>query len=252
MQTAIWSWEKLNILFSTRNKTFILRNGRKSYITLLERQYSFRGSHRFSTSSDGSFDENEVICWKCGRPITSRFKFICNHCKIILPPTFLTFFEIFNMDEKFDISTLKLQKDFKDMQRVFHPDKYSLQGAREKDLSAQISSLLNVAYKTLLDPLSRGVYMLKQRGITIDEETQLSNPEFLMEIMELNEQISSSENEENLRKIQDEVVETYNELINEISIAFNSNKLVDAKEYIIKLRYYNNVSEKLKHLIPPS
>lgn len=48
---------------------------------------------------------------------------------------------------------------------------------------------MNNAYSTLIHPLKRGLYMLKLNDITISEETDNVNAEFLMEIMEKNEEI---------------------------------------------------------------
>lgn len=63
---------------------------------------------------------------------------------------------------------------------------------REKDLSESLSSLVNKAYSTLLNPLDRGIYMLKLHNVSIPEETTSLGPEFLMEIMELNEEIEEA------------------------------------------------------------
>lgn len=62
----------------------------------------------------------------------------------------------------------------------------------EKQISEELSSLVNKAYSTLLDPLNRGLYMLKLHNITIPEGTTSVDPEFLMDIMEINEEVESA------------------------------------------------------------
>jgi len=52
----------------------------------------------------------------------------------------------------------------------------------------------------LAHPLKRGLYMLQLKGISIPEGTTSLNPEFLMEIMERNEEI------ENAIKDKDEIL----------------------------------------------
>lgn len=227
-----------------KNKTLVI-----SANPLLSSRIAAR---RFSAELEANNNETKTICWKCRKQITSKSKFFCEHCQIIVPQENISYFRIFDMDEMFDIAILKLQEDFKNLQRIFHPDKFSLRSEIEKEISAQISTLINVAYKTLLDPLSRAVYLLNLNGITIEEDTQLNDSEFLMEMMELNEQIAIYEDAEELVKIQDEIFEKYNELIGNISASFKSNNLNEAKHFIIKLRYYNNITEKLKYAIPPS
>lgn len=60
---------------------------------------------------------------------------------------------------------------------------------KEKLISADYSSLVNKAYNILQSPLSRAIHMLKLRNVVIDEEQKISDPKFLMEIMELNEEV---------------------------------------------------------------
>lgn len=60
----------------------------------------------------------------------------------------------------------------------------------EKLISENYSSLVNKAYQVLQSPLKRAIHLLAIRGEKIQEDQKLENPEFLMEIMELNEEVS--------------------------------------------------------------
>lgn len=59
----------------------------------------------------------------------------------------------------------------------------------EKDISAEYSSLVNKAYNTLQTPLMRAIHLLHLKGEAIEEEQRVDDPEFLMSIMELNEEV---------------------------------------------------------------
>lgn len=59
----------------------------------------------------------------------------------------------------------------------------------EQNLSAAVSSLVNKAYKTLSTPIKRAEYILELKGITIPEDNNAVDKEFLMEIMERNEEV---------------------------------------------------------------
>lgn len=62
-------------------------------------------------------------------------------------------------------------------------------------------------------PLKRGLYMLQLKGISIPEETTTLNPEFLMEIMERNEEIENAiENRDKLLKLTKESKEMLDKL----------------------------------------
>lgn len=56
-------------------------------------------------------------------------------------------------------------------------------------MSADWSSLINKAYKTLLAPIDRAVYMLELRGVKIPEDNTAVDKEFLFEMMERNEEV---------------------------------------------------------------
>lgn len=61
---------------------------------------------------------------------------------------------------------------------------------KEKHLSAEWSSLVNKAYKILLSPIQRAEYLLKAQNIEVPEKNTTSNKQFLMEMMERNEEAS--------------------------------------------------------------
>lgn len=52
-----------------------------------------------------------------------------------------------------------------------------------------MSSLVNKAYKTLNTSIKRAEYILELKGITIPEDNNAIDKEFLLEIMERNEEV---------------------------------------------------------------
>ena len=51
--------------------------------------------------------------------------------------------------------------------------------------------MVNKAYKTLSTPLERGEYLLKLNGVQLPEDNSTLDKEFLMEMMEKNEEVRS-------------------------------------------------------------
>jgi len=61
---------------------------------------------------------------------------------------------------------------------------------------------LNVAYRTLKDPISRAKYLLQLEGVkALDERSKTADPALLMEVMELREEVEESGSAENLRAL---------------------------------------------------
>lgn len=147
-------------------------------------------------------------CWNCN--FVYKSDLFCSKCKVLQePPENLTYFDIIGVPKSYDVNVTEIQKKYKELQKLLHPDKFGTKSEvrliiidiliclsqnifflqKEKQFSETLSSLVNNAYSTLIHPLKRGLYMLKLNDITISEETDNMNAEFLMEIMEKNEEI---------------------------------------------------------------
>lgn len=130
-----------------------------------------------------------------------------------------------DVSNEFDLDPFALTSNFRRLQSMLHPDKFSRRSNEEKTNSLEWSSLVNKAYKTLNTPLQRGRYILKQNGILISEENTSVDPEFLMDMMDKNEAVEEA--------------------------SFLENNLDEAKENLIRLKYLLNieavVKEKLLH-----
>lgn len=78
------------------------------------------------------------------------------------------------------------------MQKRFHPDNFATASERDRLLAVQQAAQINDAYQTLKDPLRRAEYLLSLQGIEMNSEQQtLQDPMFLMEQMELREELES-------------------------------------------------------------
>ncbi|MDH5735215.1 MAG: Fe-S protein assembly co-chaperone HscB, partial [Gammaproteobacteria bacterium] len=101
-----------------------------------------------------------------------------------------SYFDIFNVPLSYDIDLNKVGEIYLKLQKSVHPDRYANSGDQEKRIAMQQTSLINQAFYTLKDPVSRAQYMLKLKGLDMDSETDTTmDAEFLMEQMEFRESI---------------------------------------------------------------
>ncbi|XP_009436350.2 iron-sulfur cluster co-chaperone protein HscB isoform X2 [Pan troglodytes] len=150
-------------------------------------------------------------------------------------------------NRSFRVDTAKLQHRYQQLQRLVHPDFFSQRSQTEKDFSEKHSTLVNDAYKTLLAPLSRGLYLLKLHGIEIPERTDYEmDRQFLMEIMETNEKLAEAESEAAMKEIESIVKAKQKEFTDNLSSAFEQGDFEEAKEILTKMRYFSNIEEKIK------
>ncbi|XP_077617787.1 iron-sulfur cluster co-chaperone protein HscB isoform X1 [Crocuta crocuta] len=149
---------------------------------------------------------NSPKCWKCGGPggLMRGDGFFCPQCRALQPPDpTRDYFSLMDCNRAFRVDTAKLQNRYQQLQRLVHPDFFSQRSQTEKDFSEKHSTLVNDAYKTLLAPLSRGLYLLKLHGVEIPEGTDYEmDQQFLMEIMEINEKLAEAESEAAMKEIE--------------------------------------------------
>ena len=87
-----------------------------------------------------------------------------------------------------DLATL--EQRFHSLSWRLHPDHFARATEQERQLSLDLSSLLNDAYRTLRDPVARVEYLLGLSGMRKEgQKKQQAPPELLEEVFELNESL---------------------------------------------------------------
>jgi len=151
--------------------------------------------------------------------------------------------------ESFDIDVEAMSKLYRDLQSLYHPDKFSQKSEDEQTIALSQSSYINKAYNTLLKPLSRGLYLLELRGDPLEETNSSVDPQFLMEIMEVNEDLAEAEGTESaveeLEMINNKRIA---KCVKDISTFFSEGNVAEAKTSLIKLKYFTNIEDKIKEI----
>jgi molecular chaperone HscB len=116
----------------------------------------------------------------------------------------MDYFEFFSLPRKLTLDVVALEKQFYTMSRRLHPDRFASKPVAEQEAALAQSSMLNDAYRTLKDPISRTQYLLKLEGVELEEQSkaateaarasgvekkQVVPPELLEEVFELNMQL---------------------------------------------------------------
>ncbi|KAL1768658.1 iron-sulfur cluster co-chaperone, mitochondrial isoform X1 [Sigmodon hispidus] len=205
---------------------------------------------RLLGSNAASRKSNARQCWNCGSAggVESGDGFFCEHCRALQPPDpTRDYFSLMNCHQSFRVDVMKLQHRYQQLQRLVHPDFFSQKSQTEKQFSEKHSTLVNDAYKTLQAPLSRGLYLLKLRGIEIPEGTDYgTDSQFLVEIMEFNEKLADAQSEAALEEIESAVRAKQKEFTDKVNRAFEQGDLEKAKEILTKMKYFSNIEEKIK------
>ncbi|XP_067003639.2 iron-sulfur cluster co-chaperone protein HscB [Anabrus simplex] len=187
-------------------------------------------------------------CWKCAA-MRSGTEIFCSRCNVLQKPDINSnYFDIFNLKPSFELEQRDLTTHYHKLQNILHPDRFANSMEEERQYSADYSALVNKAYTTLLHPLSRGLYMLKLEGIHLDEGNVQSDPKFLMEIMEKNEEVDQAKTYSEIASLDAENKAVLEELTRTVADAFRAGDLKAVTEALIKMKYYVRIDSKIKDL----
>jgi molecular chaperone HscB len=116
----------------------------------------------------------------------------------------MDYFSFFDLPRKLALDVVALEKQFYVLSRKLHPDRFASKPVVEQEAALAQSSLLNDAYRTLKDPITRTQYLLTLEGVELEEQSkaatdaarvsgeqkkQIVPPELLEEVFELNMQL---------------------------------------------------------------
>ncbi len=101
----------------------------------------------------------------------------------------MNYFEFYKINPSFYIDEENLKKMFYQYSKDFHPDFHALKSEEEQQKMLELSTLNNKSFFVLKSFNTRLEYLLKTKGVLVEEEKYALPPDFLMEMMEINEEI---------------------------------------------------------------
>lgn len=151
------------------------------------------------------------------------------------------YFELFDLPSSFNIDTQLLARNYRELQKNVHPDKFASGSDQEKRLSVQLAAHINEANQTLKSPQRRARYMLEQNGVDFDDEKDTSlDPEFLMEQIELRESLETAKDQQQLDAVMNSLVTRRDEIMNNLTAMLTETdqaQLQAAKKEVQKLQF---------------
>jgi molecular chaperone HscB len=145
-----------------------------------------------------------MICWSCEK--NAGDDLLCAHCGAIQPPEpKADHFRVLGIERRYDVDLGDLERRYKEMTKVLHPDRFARADERARRASLRRSMQLNEAWRTLKDPVRRAEYLLSLSGVEVGGEQGSSKPgadgervrlpvapALLMEVMELREGLADA------------------------------------------------------------
>lgn len=169
----------------------------------------------------------------------------------------MDYFELYDIPVSFSPDAATVKKKFYELSRKYHPDRFTLSDDASKAEALRMSAMNNDAYKVLNDADATMSYILKLNNVLEDEEKYNLPPDFLMEMMDLNEAISDCElepdNEGARQQAQqnlDEHISGWNEDLAPLLAKYDAatpdkGLLEQVKDYYFRKKYLLRIKERI-------
>ena len=162
-------------------------------------------------------------------------------------------FKLFGLIPDFNLDLLQLHSEQQRLQSIYHPDRYVAASDRDKRRSVQIASWINQAYTTLRDPVKRSRYLLEISGAEMPDDSQTtSDTTFLMEQLELREEMEACREAENAlqqsEQIESRLLLRATELATEFVRSYEAGDLDAARQSNQKMQFIQRIQQQLSEL----
>jgi molecular chaperone HscB len=159
----------------------------------------------------------------------------------------MNYFELYNIPVSFQPDPQLVRSRFYELSRKYHPDFFSNADEAEQAEVLEKSSAVNKAYKTFTNPDETIKYVLQQKGLLEEEEKYQLPPDFLMEMMDLNEAAGEGQSADGsvrsaVAKIQEEIYSPVKAVLEGYTEGVTTrDELLQVKEYYFKKKYLNRI-----------
>jgi molecular chaperone HscB len=163
----------------------------------------------------------------------------------------MNYFELYDIPVSFVPDQQQLKQKFYELSRKYHPDFFTQENQFEQGEALDISSQINKAYKVFRNRDDTVKYVLQLKGVLEEEEKYQLPPDFLMEMMELNEQLTDAKMQEapatllelkkTIEKQEEEIYKPVKAIVEGYEGKTTSEDLLKVKEYYFKKKYLNRI-----------
>jgi len=129
-----------------------------------------------------------ALCLHCGKPAADQL--VCAGCGVVAPAAPESdYFAVFSIPRRPTIDLSDLEQRYYAVSRALHPDLFHDRPPAEQAASLRMTALVNRAYKTLKDPVARGLYWLELHGESLGRDNERVPPALAARVFEVQEQL---------------------------------------------------------------
>lgn len=129
-----------------------------------------------------------IRCWRCQSEVPVAL--LCSRCEAVQPlPSQLDYFRVLGVERNPALDESALSSRYYELSRRLHPDLYQTASAQEREASLHNSATVNRAYRTLRNPVQRGVYWLELHGEKLGANNNRVPPQLASLVFAVQEQL---------------------------------------------------------------
>jgi len=160
----------------------------------------------------------------------------------------MNYFELFGLPIGFQVDATKLRQAYMEIQRTSHPDKFTQSSLEEQETALEKSAIANKAFTLLNNKELILPYVLEVLGYMETDEKYALSPDFLMEMMDLNEAWMDADSDtdksnvtEQVKTIQNAIYTPVKAILEGNSIDITKEAMLQVKEYYYKKKYLDRI-----------
>ncbi|MFC0309092.1 Fe-S protein assembly co-chaperone HscB [Gallibacterium trehalosifermentans] len=161
-------------------------------------------------------------------------------------------FELFALPIKFEVDQAALSQQYLQLQKQLHPDNFATATEQEQRLALQQSTQVNDAYQILKDPILRAEAMLSLAlQKPVESENTTHDIEFLMQQMELREQLAQAEQQQDemlLEALSQQAKASYQQNLDVLAEKLMQQEWHNAKQIIDRLKFIQKLQQEIARL----
>ncbi len=163
----------------------------------------------------------------------------------------MNYFELFGLPIGFTIDATHLRTAYMEIQKTSHPDKFTQASQEDQEQALEKSAIANKAFTLLNKKELILPYVLEVMGYMEKDEKYALSPNFLMEMMELNEAWMDAETDFDKQKVTGQVKTIQNAIFTPVKAILETNPIdtntkeamLQVKEYYYKKKYLDRILE---------
>ena len=157
----------------------------------------------------------------------------------------MNYYDLFKIPISLSIDRALLSKRYFELQKSFHPDYFTMADEAEQEAALEKTALLNKAFKIFKDADATIKYLLQMKEMLTEEEKYPLSPDFLMEVMELNESLSAGTAAQ-ISAMEDDIYAPVRNIIANYNDAkVTTDELLKLKEYYFKKKYLQRILDRI-------